>query len=253
MPSWQPDFIINLSESDFPVKSVSKLTDFLTANKGRNFLLQQKVLPLQKYISSTGLDTNFVECSGRMWSIGKRSLPVGITYQGGSDWFCLSREFAQYVVNTNDDLVGDLHALMKYTGFGTEVFFHTLLYNSRFCQTHYDSNLKLVSWKLGHGCIDNSQTIDWVGCSPVVIRDEDWSQLMLRVSNDDIFLARKFNPIFDQMIILKLEEKILGKYPPNTPNLNSYWENVYHHHDPDPKNNTSGLIRIAYALTIQAP
>lgn len=35
---WNWDFVLNLSESDFPVKQLAKLTSFLSANRGRNFV-----------------------------------------------------------------------------------------------------------------------------------------------------------------------------------------------------------------------
>jgi protein xylosyltransferase len=38
MPGWRWDFVLNLSESDYPVKMVSSLERFLSANRDRNFV-----------------------------------------------------------------------------------------------------------------------------------------------------------------------------------------------------------------------
>lgn len=38
MKNWDWEFVLNLSESDFPVKSINKLTGFLSRNRQRNFV-----------------------------------------------------------------------------------------------------------------------------------------------------------------------------------------------------------------------
>lgn len=75
--SWSWDFVLNLSESDFPVKTVSQLTEFLSMNKNRNFV-KSHGREVQRFIQKQGLDKTFVECETRMWRIGDRSLPHGI-------------------------------------------------------------------------------------------------------------------------------------------------------------------------------
>ena len=46
------------------------------------------------------LDTlqTFYECDTHMWRLGPRTLPQGVQIDGGSDWICLNRQFAKYVV-----------------------------------------------------------------------------------------------------------------------------------------------------------
>lgn len=70
------DFLINLSESDYPVKSNELLVEFLTANKGMNFV-KSHGREVQRFISKQGLDKTFVECEARMWRVGDRKLPYG--------------------------------------------------------------------------------------------------------------------------------------------------------------------------------
>ena len=40
----------------------------------------------------------FYECDTHMWRLGPRTLPQGVQIDGGSDWICLNRQFAKYVV-----------------------------------------------------------------------------------------------------------------------------------------------------------
>lgn len=77
MKNWKWDFVLNLSESDYPVKTVAQLTDFLSMNKKRNFV-KSHGREVQRFIQKQGLDKSFVECETRMWRVGDRSLPYGI-------------------------------------------------------------------------------------------------------------------------------------------------------------------------------
>ena len=70
------DFLVNLSESDFPVKNNTILTEFLTWNKGLNFV-KSHGREVQRFITKQGLDKTFIECETRMWRIGDRKLPNG--------------------------------------------------------------------------------------------------------------------------------------------------------------------------------
>lgn len=91
IPTWNWDFVLNLSESDFPVKTVSQLTEFLSMNKNRNFV-KSHGREVQRFIQKQGLDKTFVECETRMWRIGDRTLPYGI--QVFSFTFVLNQKFS---------------------------------------------------------------------------------------------------------------------------------------------------------------
>lgn len=55
MNDWNWDFVINLSESDYPVKNPQKLVDFLSENRDKNFVKSHGRDP-QVFISKQGLD-----------------------------------------------------------------------------------------------------------------------------------------------------------------------------------------------------
>ncbi|GLH11058.1 Xylosyltransferase oxt [Gryllus bimaculatus] len=178
---WQWDFIINLSESDFPVKTNLQLVEFLTANKERNFV-KSHGREVQRFIQKQGLDKTFVECDAHMWRIGDRHLPWGIQVDGGSDWVALSRPFASYVANTVDQLLQGLKVVFKHTLLPAETFFHTVLRNSKFCNTYVDNNLHVTNWKRRLGCkCQYKHVVDWCGCSPNDFKPDDWPRLQVLI------------------------------------------------------------------------
>lgn len=228
----QWDFVINLSESDFPVKKIEKLEEFLTANRNRNFV-KSHGRETQRFIQKQGLDKTFVECDTHMWRIGDRKLPTGIQIDGGSDWIGLSRPFVEYILENKetDELLKGLLVIFRHTLLPAESFFHTVLRNSKFCGTYVDNNLHVTNWKRKLGCkCQYKHVVDWCGCSPNDFKPEDWSRLQ-NTENKMLYFARKFEPIINQAILLKLEEWLYGPYPEDYPNLLAYWQSFYNHED----------------------
>ncbi|CAH1398513.1 unnamed protein product [Nezara viridula] len=176
--TWKWDYVINLSESDFPVKTNDELVDFLTVHRKRNFV-KSHGREVQRFIQKQGLDKTFVECDAHMWRIGDRNLPSGIVIDGGSDWFALSRPFVEYLVTyEKDPLLQGLVTFFKYTLLPAESFFHTALRNSPFCRTYVDNNLHVTNWRRHLGCkCQYKHIVDWCGCSPNNFRLEDWGRL----------------------------------------------------------------------------
>lgn len=246
---WKWDFIINLSESDFLVKTKESLVNFLSANRDRNFV-KSHGREVQRFIQKQGLDKSFVECDTHMWRIGDRDLPHGIQIDGGSDWVGLSRAFVRYITSYDDgpdELLVGLLRIFNHTLLPAESFFHTVLRNSRFCNTYVDNNLHVTNWKRRLGCkCQYKHVVDWCGCSPNDFKTEDWPRL-LSTESKQLFFARKFEPIVNQAIILHLEEWLIGPYPSDYPNLHKYWQSVYHSRDKSPKTDEA-IITVASSL-----
>ncbi|XP_063241407.1 xylosyltransferase oxt [Bacillus rossius redtenbacheri] len=251
---WQWDFVINLSESDFPIKRNSHLVNFLTANKGRNFV-KSHGREVQRFIQKQGLDKTFVECDAHMWRAGDRQLPWGVQVDGGSDWVALSRPFVEYVsaglAARTDPLIVGLNTVFKYTLLPAESFFHTVLRNSNFCNSYVDNNLHVTNWKRRLGCkCQYKHVVDWCGCSPNDFKVEDWPKLQI-TENRQLFFARKFEPIINQGIINQLEEWLYGPYPSNVVGVDSYWQSVYHHADLSPPPDDA-VVTLMHSLTRHA-
>lgn len=244
------DFLVNLSESDFPVKNNSQLIEFLNWNKGMNFV-KSHGREVQRFITKQGLDKTFVECEARMWRVGDRKLPNGIQIDGGSDWIALSRDFVEYVASAYpDSLVMGLLKLFGYALLPAESFFHTVLRNSKFCNTYIDNNLHVTNWKRKLGCkCQYKAVVDWCGCSPNDFRLEDFNRIR-NTADRNLFFARKFEPVIDQRIIDKVEEWL---YPDKVNKTivaggyDMYWQSLYHYADLSPLPDDT-LLTLSYSL-----
>ncbi|XP_054155244.1 xylosyltransferase oxt-like [Oppia nitens] len=223
--SWH--FIINLSESDFPLKPISDLENFLAANINKNFV-KSHGQDSQRFISKQGLDKTFYECDTHMWRVGDRQLPTGIHWDGGSDWVVLSYKFCHYITFENNELLEGLKHLFKYTLLPAESFFHTVLQNSEFCTTIVDHNLRLTNWRRKQGCkCQYKHIVDWCGCSPNDFKTNDWTRIVSTQSKP-LFFGRKFEAIVNQNIINNLEELINKNFSQSIIAVNKYWQNDYH-------------------------
>ncbi|KAL8569523.1 hypothetical protein ACOMHN_002070 [Nucella lapillus] len=253
---WSWDYYINLSESDYPLKTVADLTRYLTAYKGLNFLKSHGKDTL-RFIKKQGLDQTFYECENHLWRIGHRPLPSGVRVDGGSDWVCLHRDFAHYLVRESDELLTGLKALYKYTLLPAESFFHTVLQNSRFCGDSVDNNLHLTNWRRKQGCkCQYKHIVDWCGCSPNDFKITDLERLM-KYEEKPLFFARKFEAVVNQEIINSLDVYLFGHLQQGLRALSSYWQNEFHHLDAPPKHKDTQLtfyhsfMRLTSALLLR--
>ncbi|KAL4707701.1 hypothetical protein ACJJTC_014882 [Scirpophaga incertulas] len=223
---WQWDFVINLSESDFPIKSIESLQNFLSVNRGYNFV-KSHGREVQRFIKKQGLDKTFIECETHMWRVGDRQLPRGLVVDGGSDWIALSPAFVSYVVGNKDELLKGLDVIFRHTLLPAESFFHTVLRNSIFCNTYVDNNLHVTNWKRKLGCkCQYKHVVDWCGCSPNDFRIDDWPRIQ-NTQERQLFFARKFEPIINQEIITRVEQFIGLDDHYLLNNLEGYWQNIY--------------------------
>ncbi len=144
---WSMDFVINLSESDYFIKSPTDFREFLSQNRGKNFV-KSHGRDIATFVKKQGLDRTFYECDNHMFRIGPRSLPQGLKLDGGSDWVCLYKSFVDYILETDQDaLLRGLLNIFNYTLLPAESFFHTALKNSQFCLTYVNNNLRITNWR----------------------------------------------------------------------------------------------------------
>ncbi|XP_022663399.1 xylosyltransferase oxt-like [Varroa destructor] len=232
------DYVVNLSESDFPIKRVGELELFLGDNKGYNFV-RSHGQDTPKFISKQALMKTFLECETRMWRLGDRELPRGIRFDGGSDWVALHRGFVQWVIQNraHDPLLVGLEALFRHTLLPAESYFHTVLHNSGFCTLIVDNNLRFVNWRRKQGCkCQYRHVVDWCGCSPNVLLEDDEGKVAV-LSRKTVFFARKFEPVLSQKIVDFIEDtmlKIKRKPTSNLASETSYWQNEFHYLDRSP-------------------
>ncbi|XP_026180581.1 xylosyltransferase 2 isoform X1 [Mastacembelus armatus] len=229
MLDWKWDFFINLSATDFPTRTNDELVSFLSQHRDKNFL-KSHGRENSRFIKKQGLDRLFHECDNHMWRLGERSIPEGLEVSGGSDWFALTRRFVEYVINSQDDLVQGLKQFYSYALLPAESFFHTVLGNSRMCDTLVDNNLRVTNWNRKLGCkCQYKHIVDWCGCSPNDFKPQDL--IRIQQLTRPTFFARKFESTVNQEAIDILDTHLYGQYAPGTVAIKAYWESLFEHLD----------------------
>lgn len=208
------NYMINLSGSDFPIKPLDKLELFLGSNPDKDAIyLKSHNINGYQFIKKQALDKNFFQCENRAWRMGPRTLPRGIIYSGGSDWFVMPRVFMDYITNRREDsdihLIESLLKVYRYSLLPVESFFHTLALNSKFCDKYRDKNLRIVNWRRKQGCkCQHNKVVDWCGCSPLIYRWSDWGRLKGAMNQDELYFSRKFDPQISMRIINEVERNL---------------------------------------------
>ncbi|VDM97897.1 unnamed protein product [Thelazia callipaeda] len=205
------DFMMNLSESDFPLLSMRELEYHLARNKERIFLSHHGY-NTARFIQKQGLEYMFMQCEDRMWRLMKRSrFPKFIRLDGGSDWVVISQDFARYALS-DDELPRTFRQLFKNVLLPVESFFHTLAANSEYCMQTVKGNLHLTNWKRQQGCrcAALKKIVDWCGCSPLVLRSSDIPKFSVEsAQRKAVFFGRKFDPMLSQRTIAIAEAQAL--------------------------------------------
>jgi protein xylosyltransferase len=246
--NWEMDFVLNLSESDYLLKRPTDLKEYLSANRGKNFL-KSHGRDASTFVKKQGLDRTFHECDNHMFRLGHRSLPSGIQLDGGSDWVCLSRDFVVYLLDERDELLDGLYSIFNYTLLPAESFFHTALKNSRFCQSYVNNNLRITNWKRQFGCqCQHKAVVDWCGCSPNVFLPSDWNKI-LNTQKRQVFFARKFESALSFDVLNKIDEWVFGANVTNDDvDDDYYWENIFHHIDDSEDNNYKPVVALSETI-----
>ncbi|EFO99978.1 CRE-SQV-6 protein [Caenorhabditis remanei] len=192
------DYIFNFSESDFPILPIQDFEKLITVHRGKSFLASHGY-NTGKFIQKQGFEWVFSECDQRMFRIGKREFPQNLRIDGGSDWVGIHRDLAEYSIS-DDELPKKLRKTFESILLPLESFYHTLSFNSKFCDDLLMSNLRLTNWyrKQGCRCASLKQIVDWCGCSPLVFREETKNKFELQKAiSKPTYFARKFDSMVD--------------------------------------------------------
>ncbi|MDO5298697.1 MAG: beta-1,6-N-acetylglucosaminyltransferase [Clostridia bacterium] len=130
------------------------------------------------------LDQLSYECIKVQRALGiDRTKGAPFAYCRGSNWFSLSDELTQYVVQ-NERLV---RRYFYHCMVSDEMFLQCVACASPYRQRIVRDNLRLIDW----------QRTEHDGCSPHTFTMEDWPQLI----DSGKLWARKFDPRVDQKVI----------------------------------------------------
>ncbi|KAB1231358.1 beta-1,6-N-acetylglucosaminyltransferase [Chryseobacterium viscerum] len=187
------DYFINLSGEDYPLKSQNIIREFLTINKGRNYLFYYD----QKFYRPDTLQriqNHFTELAHMISSlIYKRTFMKGVTPYIGGKWFIFTRETCSFLAN--NQMVMDFEDYYFHTFLPAESFFQTVLMNTSFNDIIINDDKRAV---LEKSIFPNQQnTFNYIKS--------------LKASNQ--LFIRKINNKIDESIRKYIEESFLSPLP----------------------------------------
>lgn len=202
-----------LSGSCFPIKSKPTIKKYLTSAfsfRTQFIEIQEEITPMSRYFDRISqyfhgdvISLKYVPGYHLVYRILKPILkrqPLNIRIYKGSTWWCLTDEAIKYILSyiaNNPRFV----TFFKYTSNPDEIFFHTILRNSKFADdiNSYGQQSKTVL---------ANHYIDWEGFSckgsPRILCEHDSNKLF---SSSALF-ARKFDANISHDILEQLEKVI---------------------------------------------
>jgi hypothetical protein len=192
-----------ISGSDYPIQKISSFLDFFKINSNEEYLNYFEI-PRPNGADNGGMDRieyyNLYDVLnakiynqnrlirkfiGLQKSIGfKRSISTKIPkLYSGSTWWSLSRECVQYVMKfTYENKF--LLKRMKYTLCSEEIYFQTIILNSKFALKVNQNTLRYIDWVARNGN------------NPVILDEYDYHKII----KSDAFFARKIE--YPQSVLL---------------------------------------------------
>ena len=199
------DYAILLTGQDYPIKSNRHIGAFFEEHQGKLFL-EFFPLPNDEWHNRGivgGMDRieawhwrlfnrHFTFPSSGRFPI-KRKFPKGFRPFGGSSYWCLSRECIEYIYKLRAQNRAFVD-FFKCVDVPDEIFFQTIILNSRFGAMAVNDNLRYIDWK------------DPDAASPAVLQKSDFPQLL---SSSKLF-ARKFDVSVDAEVLGLIDREILA-------------------------------------------
>ena len=191
---------ILLSGQDYPIKSIDEIVNFLKQNKNKEFLDYKKigtgknewnVSNRYSYYRYENRIINFI--SRKLWN--KREIIKNTNHYGGSLWWILTNDSIKYIISEYHSK--KILNKLKHTVCIDEVFFQTILCNSKFKKNIINQNYRYIDWS------DHMQGKN--KGNPNILKEKDYQKII--TSNN--FFARKFDLKIDSKILDMLDNYII--------------------------------------------
>jgi hypothetical protein len=194
---------ILLSGQDLPIKTNEHIVQFFSNNPHE--YLTYREFPVKWWVYG-GYDRvqiyNFPDILGPFWNKVNRKLQMLLPFRrplpiegplfGGTSWLNLTRDAVEYIlhyVQTTNVLKN-----IRYSSGIDEIFFQSVLLNSRFAESCKSSDMRYVDWSSSNG--SNPKTLD----------QSDFQKLQ----DSTALFARKFDLSFDSEIVQSILQ-MLGR------------------------------------------
>lgn len=198
------EYISLLSGQDYPIKKNEDIISFFKDRKGKEFI-HFAPFPTKELING-GMDRieyyydydnkimkkDQYEIEMKLISV-KRKFIKNMNPYHGSQWWSLTRQCVEYVLNQIDKN-REIVNFYRYTRFSDEQLFQTIIMNSKFSKNVVNRNLRHIDWST----VDRSK-LDWINNPPhpKVLSMSDYNSL---IKSRNLF-ARKFDENIDNAII----------------------------------------------------
>lgn len=194
--SEQWDHVVCLSGQDFPLVSQSRLRETIDREPTLNYL---SCLPLDPGLKNKlrRIEYYYVELFRRQRRILRirRKHPGDFVVHGGDQWFVLTREFAEFSLNA--PISRRIQRFMRFTVVPDEMYFQTVIMNSKFASTCAQRHLSKIAWDAGDA--DHPRIL--------TLKDLPWL-----LEGDECF-ARKFDERLDDRVLKFLESRLSNENP----------------------------------------
>jgi hypothetical protein len=183
------DFFVNLSGQDYPLKSQKIIREYLTKNKGNNFLKIADQLAVRPETMNR-IENHFTETADGFSDITyKRAYLKDVVPYIGGQWMILTRQCCEFICNSGE--AKKFEDYYKNTLIADESFFQTVLMN-----TSFDGVL----------INDDKRAIIWIPDGDIKLRPKTFTEddVKFLLEGDNLF-ARKFDDNIDSNIINSME------------------------------------------------
>ncbi|GMH80513.1 hypothetical protein TL16_g08576 [Triparma laevis f. inornata] len=209
-PSFDFNKVVNVASTSYPMKNNKAIREEISQQSLDTNYLEIRPSPNRP---NTNAWHYYLECDDKMHRIYRLSQPKGVDMYVGSQWFMISREFAEMLVDGSSRFVQEYLDYGSHVVVADENFFATVLKNSRLCGKHVNKNhlhVQFDDWENNRkkeGERDPSKCLqpnpNHCGRSPTTMTVDYLP--VLELSN--VLFARKFNYDVDSEILDILDRK----------------------------------------------
>jgi Core-2/I-Branching enzyme len=198
-----------LTGQDYPIKAPIHFCSFLEQHRELSFIPHFRLRPgpwvdgggierLQRWHFRLGQQR--IAFPNRYLPIPlRRRMPRGLQPFGGSAYWSLSRECAEYVVEFSTARP-DVSRFFRRVFAPDEAFYQSILASSHLADRLIDDDLRFIRWRPGSR-------------HPKVLTLEDFSE----IAQSPGFFARKFDDEVDAAVLDRIDQRLLGMAAGNVP------------------------------------